>query len=120
MPGKLIQRFTIGAGGFIGEVSLFELSQEDSYVRAALGCTCKCVELSNLHVHPLRRCKGWGRELLSTALCHAQRHKWAVFIRVIPYAKDSIDLECLTKFYKRYGFTQLKRNDKRELIWHPK
>ena len=117
MPGPLVKRWKIGAGGFIGEVSLFELSNEDLYVRGR--DRRKFVELSDLHVHPLRRGKGWGRELLSTALTHAQRYDWCVFIRVIPYAADPMELDCLMDFYKRYGFKS-RRNDKREMIWHPK
>jgi GNAT superfamily N-acetyltransferase len=117
MPGKLIQRWTIGKGGFIGEVSLFALSEEDVYVRG--NDTRTYVELSNLHIHPLRRAKGWGRELLSTALVHAQHRGWVVFIRAIPYNAGSLDLDCLMAFYKRYGFKSTRR-DRREMLWHPK
>ncbi len=114
MPGKLIQRWTIGAGGFIGEVSLFELSIEDEYVRH--GSKAIYVELSDLHVHSMRRGLGWAHLLVSAALQEAQRQGWRVFLRAIPYNKPTLNRDALIAFYRGWGFKSTKL-DEREMIW---
>jgi len=113
---KTIIRWKIGGGGFIGEVSLFELGEYDDYVARKAGSAC--VMLSNLHVHPLRRGRGWGRILVETALAHAQKKGWCVFIRVVPYNDSTLDAAGLTEFYKSLGFKSM-RHDKREMLWKP-
>jgi ribosomal protein S18 acetylase RimI-like enzyme len=114
MSVNLIQRWTIGAGGFIGEVSLFRLTEWDMYVRGK--DTRTYVTLSNLHVHPLRRGRGWARLLMQAALTHAMDRGWCVFIRVVPYANgDAMDVDQLIAFYKSYGFVSTRR-DPREMV----
>lgn len=117
MPGKLIQRWTIGEGGFIGEVSLFELSNEDAYIKGRSQRVY--VELSNLHIHPLRRGKGWSDSLMHAAMQYARARGWVVFIRAIPYNKPRIKLERLIAFYERRGFKSTKR-DRREMLCRTK
>jgi GNAT superfamily N-acetyltransferase len=113
VPGPLISRYVIGAGGFIGEVTLFELSPEDFYVRGR--DRRRYVELSDLHVHPLRRRRGWADVLIKAALREARNRDWPVFLRAIPYNKPALDKDDLIAFYKRYGFKST-RNDKREMV----
>ncbi len=114
MPGDFIQRWTMGAGGFIGEVSLFKLSAQDEHIAQRFPDT---VELSDLYVHPLRRGKGWARILLRSAIAHAAINEWNVFIRVIPYGKEPIiSLEDLIAFYKQHGFKHINRRDRREML----
>lgn len=113
MPGKLIQRWTIGEGGFIGEVSLFELSDEDQYVRHT--SARKYVELSNLHIHPLRRGLGWSDSLLIAAISYARARNWTIFLRAIPYNKPHMSADRLVAYYKCYGFRSRAR-DPREMV----
>jgi len=113
MPGKDLQRWVIGAGGFIGEVTLFALSEDDSYIRGRDARVY--VELSDLHTHPLRRGRGWARVLLETALAHAREQGWCVFLRAIPYNSPAMNVDALIEFYKSYGFKSTKY-DKREMV----
>lgn len=106
-------RWTIGNGGFLGEVTLTPVAETDQYV---LREGRKCWELTNLFVHPLRRNLGWARTLVSTALAFAHARKADVFLRVVPYGVAPANLERLTKFYRSYGFRQVMRGDKRELV----
>lgn len=109
----LIQRWTIGKGGFIGEVSLQQLSEWDLYVRGR-DQRAYC-ELTNLYVHPLRRGQGWARILMETALQHAQARDWPVFLRCVPYGIEPSDLQRLMAFYRSYGFKSTRR-DPREMV----
>lgn len=113
MPGMLLQRWTMGAGGFIGEVSLFELSSEDLYIKH--GSKRAYVELSNLHIHPLRRGQGWADSLMTAALCHARNEEWHIFLRAIPYNNPTLTADELIAFYSRYGFRSTKY-DPREMV----
>lgn len=113
MPGQVVQRWVIGRGGFIGEVSLFELSQNDAHVRGRDRRVY--VELSNLHIHPLRRGRGWSHVLLRAALAHAAARGWCVFLRTVPYNKPTMNEELLRKLYRGYGFKSL-RGDPREMV----
>jgi ribosomal protein S18 acetylase RimI-like enzyme len=113
MPGLLIQRWVIGDGGFIGEVSLFEMAEDDKYV--ITNKVLKYVELSDLHVHPLRRKSGWAHALMTIALKYAKRKGYRVFLRAIPYSKPKIKQEALIAFYKQYGFKST-RLDQREMM----
>lgn len=113
MCANLIQRWTVGAGGFIGEVSLFHLSEYDLYVCKRYKYTF--VELSNLHVHPLRRGRGWADTLMHAAIAHAEENAWGLFLRCVPYNKPLLTADELIAFYKRYGFKST-RNDPREML----
>lgn len=112
MVRAVSERWKIGAGGFIGEVSLRSVADDDAYTGAD-------VELTDLHVHPLRRGRGWGRELVQCALAHAQRRRWVVFLRAVPYGSKPASLRQLIAFYKSCGFKQLRRGDDREYVWRP-
>jgi GNAT superfamily N-acetyltransferase len=100
----------IGEGGFIGEISLYDLLPDDAYYIPA------DVELTDFHVHSLRRGLGWGHILMAAALRYADRYGWAVFLRAVPYGSTPAELTKLLKFYRSYGFRQVRRGDKRELI----
>jgi GNAT superfamily N-acetyltransferase len=114
MSGKLIQRWKMGAGGFIGEVSLFALAESDQYVRGR-GDDRMYVELSNFYVHPLRRGRGWGRELLTTAIAYAQGSGWVIFLRVVPYGRSPSSVDELLVLYRQHGF-KCTRCDPREML----
>lgn len=96
MSGKTIRRWKMGAGGFIGEVSLLELREG-------------VVELSNLHVHPLRRGKGWSRVLVQTALDYADEQGWRVWLRITPYNNPTLDEHALRRFYAGFGFKLVRK-----------
>lgn len=113
MAGKLIQRWVIGEGGFIGEVSLYELAESDTYIKGR--STQKFVELTNLHIHPLRRGRGWADSLITAALRYARRNGWCVFLRAIPYNKPRVRIEGLIEMYGKYGFKSTK-HDRREMV----
>lgn len=113
MPGELIQRWVIGNGGFIGEVSLFVLAESDHYIKGR--SQRHYVELSNLYVHPKRRGRGWARELLTVAIQYAREREWIIFIRAIPYGKDHGELDELLATYRRYGFRS-RKSDPREMV----
>jgi GNAT superfamily N-acetyltransferase len=112
---KHVQRWTIGTGGFLGEITLQGLADTDYYVRRS-DEERSYVELTNYFVHPLRRHLGWGRELFETAIAHAEKRHWPVFLRAVPYGRSPADLERLVTFYRSYGFRQVRRGDKRELV----
>lgn len=107
----------VGEGGFIGEASLAEISEED-YRRVARRGRYVC-ELTDVYVHPLRRRLGWAREVVRVALDYADEEEWDVFLRVVEYGTTGkwgrASTEQLIKFYASMGFTQLKA-DPREMI----
>lgn len=113
MKAPTIARWTIGAGGFIGEITLKELSESDYYIRGR--SKRKFVELTDLHIHPLRRRRGWADSLITTALRYAKRRNWCVFLRCVPYNKPRVRVAGLIALYSKYGFKSLK-NDEREMV----
>lgn len=111
--GSFVRRWTLGEGGFLGEVTLQRLSVADSYV---LQDGVPCYELTNLYVHPKRRGKGWATQLMETALEFSKKRGADVFLRVVPYGCAPADSTRLIKFYRSYGFKQVRRGDKLELV----
>lgn len=107
----VIQRWTVGEGGFIGEASLAELSL-DEYRQHSRRGRFIC-ELTDVYVHPLRRGQGWARIAVEAALAHADTMEWDVFLRVVAYGDKAdkrgrpttrLDTAALTAFYTRCGF----------------
>lgn len=115
VSGKVVGRWVVGTGGFLGEATLQGLLETDYYVRRS-DEEPSYVELTNVYVHPQRRGRGWGAAVVEAALTHAERRGWPVFLRAIPYGKEPADLDQLIRFYRSYGFRQLRRGDARELI----
>lgn len=113
MSGRLVQRWVVGEGGFIGEVSLYELSEQDVHVRGR--DKRHYVELTNLHIHPLRRGRGWADSLITAALRYARRNGYCVFLRCVPYNKPRVKVAGLISLYGKYGFKSLK-HDNREMV----
>lgn len=117
--GALIQRWTVGEGGFIGEASLIEL--EEPEVRLHMRQGRYLCELTDVYVHPLRRGQGWARTVVQAALAHADAQGWDVFLRVVAYGKKAargkrkLATEGLTAFYGRCGFVA-RRADPRCMV----
>ena len=111
--GAFLCRWIVGAGGFIGEITLEAMTATDHYIRGRDKRVY--VELTNLHIHPLRRGKGWSDILIRKALGHAQQRGWCVFLRCVPYNKPHMKADDLIAFYSRYGFKSL-RGDRREMV----
>lgn len=109
----MIQRWTVGRGGFIGEVSLCELLPMDANIKG--NSTRTYVELTNLHIHPMRRGQGWATVLIRAALQHADERGWVVFLRCIPYNKPCITTTGLCKLYRQHGFKS-RKTDPREMV----
>ncbi len=115
----LIQRWTMGEGGFIGEASLIRLDADEFRHHGRRG-RFMC-ELTDVFVHPLRRGNGWARQLVETALAHADEQEWDVFLRVVAYGDTDnprwrrLKTDELTAFYAKFGFVQ-RRADERVMI----
>jgi len=122
MPADCLQTFVLSNGALevYGEVSLFQLSAEDSYIKRA-NDTRVYVEMSNLLVNTAWRKNGYGRVLVHLAQQHAWRRDWCIFLRAIPYGYSPIDLMDLMAFYRRCGFRSSTRvGNQQEMIWRPK
>ena len=122
MPADCLQTFVLSNGDLevYGEVSLFQLSAEDSYIKRA-NDTRVYVEMSNLLVNAAWRENGYGRVLVHLAQQHAQQRGWCIFLRAIPYGDSPIDLMDLIAFYRRCGFRSSTRvGNQQEMIWRPK
>lgn len=111
---ELIQRWTIGEGGFIGEASLIAASDDDHRIWSRDNRVI--VELTDVYVHPLRRRNGWARECVQTALDFANAEEWDVFLRVAEYGTAGkygrLDTVALAAFYGRMGFNAARRDSR--------
>lgn len=108
--GAVIQRWTVGEGGFIGEASLIEMDPAEVRLHRRKGrFIC---ELTDVYVHPLRRGQGWARSVVQAALEHADAQGWDVFLRVVAYGKPvgkrRLSTDELLGFYSRCGFVARK------------
>lgn len=108
--GAVIQRWTVGEGGFIGEASLIEMDPMEVTLHRRKGrFIC---ELTDVYVHPLRRGQGWARIVVQAAIEHADAQGWDIFLRVVAYGKKTgkqkLSTEELTAFYGRCGFVARK------------
>ena len=103
----LIQRWVIGAGGFIGEASLITA---DPTLKLPAGM--QACELTDVYVHPMRRGNGWARAVVETALAHADAHRWMVVLRVAAHGKrgrwGALTPDQLRTFYGSLGFKSTK------------
>lgn len=111
--GAVIQRWTVGKGGFIGEASLVHMDELEVRIHQRKGrFIC---ELTDVYVHPMRRGKGWARSVVQAAIEHADAEGWDVFLRVVSYGTKSakggrrkLAPEELMAFYGRFGFVSRK------------
>jgi GNAT superfamily N-acetyltransferase len=102
----VVKRFTVGSGGFLGEVSLYT----NNYTSAQPTYT---LYMSDFHVHPMRRELGWGTLLLAECTSWADAEGAAVITYARPFGRkrnkfgtqraraEEGDLE---RFYKSFGF----------------
>jgi GNAT superfamily N-acetyltransferase len=105
-----LHRWTVGKGGFLGEVSLYTLAEDTAAYIPRKGVTC--LELTDLFVHPQRRGRGWATELLTTATKYADDTATDLFLRVVSYGKVSgASVEALTALYAAHGFKPFRRYD---------
>ena len=94
----------IGAGGFIGEVSIVTTDRADADV-----------ELTDLFVHPLRRGRGWASDLVDAALAFCSRKGWSVILRARPHGRERLSRPALVRFYAAKGFVSTDDDDQSEL-----
>jgi GNAT superfamily N-acetyltransferase len=116
----LIERWTTGSGGFLGEVSLVEPDEWDAKTYARKGV--ELLEMTDVYVHPLRRGRGWARELVQTAILHADKEGLDLFLRTIAYGKTqhrrrwgALSTEELAAFYAKFGF-KARKDDPRVMV----
>lgn len=104
------ERWVIGTGGFIGEVSLYTLAYDTaSYIPRK---DIPCLEVSDLFVHPKRRDGGWATDLLKTVTKYADDTHTDLFLRVVSYGKvRGFDVRSLTTLYNKHGFKSYRRYD---------
>lgn len=118
----LIERFVVGAGGFIGEVSFYPAPEEALHLKRR---GRPLWFLNDLYVHPLRRGRGWSNRLMCAALAHADDHKADVWLYAKPYGprrtKDGrpvgrMEQEKLALFYTEWGFDLLSLKPVMEML----
>lgn len=97
------RRWVIGAGGFLGEVTLRTVDSPWPFKRSAV----RTVELTDLFVHPARRGKGWSRELLRVATTYADVRQLDLILRVCAHGKKrGPGNNKLIQLYESFGFVQ--------------
>jgi len=105
MPDELITRFVMGAGGFLGEVSL-KAAPEEALALARPGRPLWF--LTDLFVHPLRRKDGWGRSLMRSAVGYADRKGADLWLYARPHGRaPRMSEEQLAVFYFDHGFVPI-------------
>lgn len=111
---KWRRRWTIGSGGFIGEVTLVNLHDIEAPLLTHEGFVQKStwgkktVALTNLYVHPQRRNCGWSVKLLTTATEYASRYDVILVLEAAPYGTiPGTPLCTLYKLYERFGFKKV-------------
>jgi GNAT superfamily N-acetyltransferase len=98
-----VKRWVIGAGGFIGEVSLAQASYCEASTFSRKGV--RCVVLTNLYVHPLRRGNNWADSLMRQAVAYADRHQLDLVLTVKPHGPHPrASRRALEEFYLKFGF----------------
>lgn len=116
-------RFTVGKGGFQGNLWLTKPTAE---------LVTSLPDLANLQrpayvvhgllVHPLRRGKGWARILVETAQHYARAVDHDLYLWVEPYtastgSKPTVTKRQLQAFYRRLGFSLIARTDDSWYHW---
>lgn len=68
------------------------------------------VKLTDVYTTPSLRGRGWGRQVIQSALAVAQRNRWPVFLYVKPYGygKEKLDAWQLSTFYRSFGFAPVE------------
>lgn len=107
------QRWTIGAGGFIGEVTLRAITSAN--VVNKVKKERDLMFLTNLFVHPLRRGRGWAQALLQTATTYADRSGVDLWLYARPYGctrtkagrVHRLAEDELRRLYRRHGFRDI-------------
>lgn len=100
---RATMRFVVGTGGFIGEATLERDSNDNDDLRkAAFEFT-----LTNVFVHPLRRNRGWGHQLMRTVCAFADHNGFQLRLIVMPHGVgEHLDRAALEAFYAGYGFVR--------------
>jgi GNAT superfamily N-acetyltransferase len=105
---RTLVRLVMGRGGFIGELSLTEVFPALERYRNGN----RLVMLTEFYVHPLRRRRGWGKELLDNMVRLVDKKGWDVltYARSYGIGRKPKDEE-LVQLYRRYGFRSAGRDD---------
>lgn len=115
--------WTIGAGGFRGEVSLLAPTDEALLWWQRPGFPL--LYLTDLYVHPLRRRAGWARVLLDAAVAHADAagadlwtwcHSHGVRQLSNGQKVSRPDNRALEALYKQYGFVTQVEHPQIEMV----
>lgn len=104
-------RWTVGAGGFIGEVTVRPVTDPD-VLRAVQRPGVPLLFLTELFVHPMRRGRGWSHALLQAAIQHAAAEGADLWLYASPYGSKRAGhrsvhrptTEELEALYSRHGF----------------
>lgn len=98
------RRWVIGAGGFLGEVTLRALDEQFWLFRST---EARMVELTDLFIHPQRRSKGWSHELLAVATAYADKQDLDLILRVCAHGKKrGLGNDKLIQLYEAHGFVR--------------
>jgi GNAT superfamily N-acetyltransferase len=98
----------IGSGGFIGSVSVIPVPSAE--VLGAVKKRRPLMFLTYLFVHPLRRGRGWGGELVAAATAWADAEGIDLWLYARPYghARGRRTVEQLVAFYRAHGFRPIE------------
>jgi len=104
-------RWTVGAGGFIGEVTVRPVT-DPAVLRSVQRKGVPLLFLTELYVHPLRRGLGWSHTLIETAVAYAAGEGADLWLYASPYGPKRSGhhsvrrptIQELEALYRRHGF----------------
>ena len=100
-------RWTMGAGGFMGEVRLDPIV--DPVVLRKVQRGRPLLFLTELYVHPLRRQKGWANELIRTCTAYADTAGIDLWLYAYPFGNgERMTVKQLVTLYGTHGFRPIK------------
>lgn len=112
----VVRRWKLGVGGFIGEASVVEPSEDlEAFKRKRR----RLLELTDVYVHPLRRGLGWAAALVRSAVQWVNSRGIDLVLRAQPYGPTAdrnkrkfskMQEAHLIEFYAGFGFRLCVRN----------
>ena len=94
-----------GAGGFIGDLGLREPTADELLVAQS----SRVLAVGYLHVHPLRRGRGWGECLVRSAVRWADQAGVELVLYVASFGSRESSEASLRRLYEAHGFVAAPR-----------